>query len=129
MPKEGCKMSSRSEKGVRLPVIQQRATTCDLCRSIDGRPELRLRLPPRGRLPHVRARVDADRQPIDLKRSPRQPHGTKPRHPSGALRTARSSVIRPRVIRLSRYPASQAQTGPVPIPIATADAFVMTQTS
>lgn len=25
-------------EGVRLPVIQQRATTCDLCRSIDGRP-------------------------------------------------------------------------------------------
>lgn len=24
--------------GVRLPVIQQRATTCDLCRSVDGRP-------------------------------------------------------------------------------------------
>jgi ferredoxin len=24
--------------GVRLPVVQQRATTCDLCRSVDGRP-------------------------------------------------------------------------------------------
>jgi ferredoxin len=24
--------------GVQLPVVQQRATTCDLCRSVDGRP-------------------------------------------------------------------------------------------
>ena len=43
-PKTEVDASGRSKKvyqevgGKRLPVIQQRATTCDLCRSVDGRP-------------------------------------------------------------------------------------------
>ena len=119
-PRENCKTSSRIRDGVRVPVIQQRATTCDLCRSIDGRPSCVYACPHDAAFRMSGPGADADRQPIDLDEVQGEPlHGTKPRHPSGCTTHCPFiALLRPRVIRLSRYPARKPTLRPVPIPIA-----------